>query len=308
MYFSHIASPDFRRRRLPGSSSILAGFLLLAGLSLALGSCRIVQPLQKSVPGTVAPERLKPRDFFEAAAQGDLAGVRELAGADPALLEARDESGWDALNYAAWNARLQVHEYLLQQGAEGNLFTEAALGPWQSFLQRLDTNPIAIDSRDPKQKATALIWAVRTGNQAGCEVLLGRGADLLVRDRNGDSVVHHAVRMDRLELLEFLLSAGADVNAANDQGQTALHLAASAGSYQACQLLLAWGASVEAADDQGNTPLHLAAQGGYFELCEYFLFLGTPVGLKNKRGSTARDLAAEQGHERIVSLLGAQAP
>ena len=290
------------------STAALTGLLLLAVLVIGLGSCSLVQPSQKSEPGTAAPEMLKPGGFLDAAARGDLATVREFAEADPAVLGAADESGWDALEYAAWNAHPHVHEYLLQQGAEGNLFTEAALGPWQSFLQRLETNPISVDSRDPKQKATALIWAVRTGNQAGCEVLLGRGADLFVRDRGGNSVVHHAVLMERLELLEFLVSAGADVNAANDRRQTPLHLAAAAGSFETSQLLLDRGASLQARDAEGNTPLHLAARGGSFELCEYFLFFGAPVGLENQEGLTARDMAAEQGHERIVDLLEAQLP
>jgi serine/threonine-protein phosphatase 6 regulatory ankyrin repeat subunit B len=304
--FSPTGSHSMQVHRFLRHASILTGFLLLAGLVFGLGSCRIVQPLQKSGPGARAPEMMKPGNFLDAAARGDLVAVRELAGADPAVLEATDASGWDALHYAAWNAHPQVYEYLLQQGAEGNLFTEAALGPWQSFLQRLATNPIAIDSRDPKQKATALIWAVRTGNQAGCEVLLSRGADLFVRDRDGNSVVHHAASMGRLELLESLLSAGADVNAANDRGQTALHLAASAGSFETCQLLLDRGASLEAVDADGNTPLHLAARGGSFEICEYFLFFGAQVGLENGEGLTARDMAARQGHERIVRLLEAQ--
>ena len=308
MYFTRTAGPDVKRLWFLGPISIPMGFLLLAGLVIWLGSCSLVQPLQKGKPSASAPQMLKPGDFLDAAARGDLSGVRELAGIDPAVLEVTDESGWDALHYAAWNAHPQVHEYLLQQGAEGNLFTEAALGPWQSFLQRLETNPISVDSRDPKQKATALIWAVRTGNQAGCEVLLSRGADLLVRDRNGNSVVHHAVLMDRLELLESLLSAGADVNAANDRGQTALHLAAAAGSFETCRLLLDRGASVQVSDAEGNTPLHLAARGGSFELCEYFLFFGAPVGLENREGLTARDMAAEHGHERIVGLLEAQVP
>jgi ankyrin repeat protein len=284
----------------------VSGFLIFACLVSGLGSCRFVRPLQITEQGVLAPEMLEPGGFFEAAARGDLPRVRELAGADPAVLDATDAAGWDALHYAAWNAHLQVHEYLLQQGAQGNLFTEAALGPWQSFLQRLETNPIGVDSRDPKLKATPLIWAVRTGNQAGCEVLLARGADVRTRDGEGNSVIHHAALMGRLELLETLLFAGVDVNTANNRGQTALHLATSAGSFQTCQLLLDRGARVEVADEAGNTALHLAAELGNFELCEYFLFFGAPVGLENNEGRTALDMAADQGHERIIELLQAQ--
>jgi len=277
--------------------------LLLPGL---LGSCRFVRPLQKAGPGATAPEMVKPEGFFEAATRGDLARVRELAEADPQLLEMVDEDGWDALSYAAWHAQQQVHAFLLRQGAEGNLFTEAALGPWESFHQRLETNPIGVASRDTKQKATPLIWAVRTGNQAGCELLFSLGADVAAADREGNKVLHHAVLMDQLELTDFLLYARADVDGTNKLGQTALHLAASGSGYDACRLLLEKGASLNLPDGAGNTPLHIAAQRGDFELCEYFLFLGASTGFVNKRGLTALELAAEQGHDRVARLLEAQ--
>lgn len=298
--------PSMKYRWLSGSVSILASFLLFAGLVSGLGSCRLVQPVQKAEPSALAPEVVKPGSFLEAAALGDLDRVRELAETNPALLEETDAAGWDALSYAAWGARHQVHEYLLQKGMEGNLFTEAALGPWQSFLQRLETNPIGVDSRDSRQKATPLIWAVRTGNQAGCELLLARGADVSAADREGDTVVHHAVLMDQLELIDSLLFAGADVDQRNNRGQTALHLATEAGSYRACQLLLDRGTSLDLPGEAGNTPLHIAAGLGLFELCEYFLFLGARPSLKNGEGRSALDMATEQGHERVVRLLEAQ--
>jgi ankyrin repeat protein len=283
---------------------------LAAILILGLLSCRIVQPARKAEPGggTAGIERPEGRSegLFESAAAGDLARVRDFLERNPNLLNAEDASGWDALSYAAWNARFEVHQYLVVElGAEGNLYTEAALGPWTSFLQRLETNPIGVDARDPKKKAPPLLWAVRTGNQAGCEVLLSRGADILVRDRDGNSALHHAVLMDRLELIEPLLSAGADVEAVDGRGRTPLHLAVQAGSFEACRLLLEAGASVNRGDGVGNTPLHLAAEQGNLELCEYFLFLGALPSLENADGRTPGDLASAQGYERVARLLEA---
>jgi ankyrin repeat protein len=276
-------------------------------LLLFLASCRNLPPLQRDEGRSLVPAKVKSEQFLQAAERGDLDEVRELIDRDPSLLEAQDSSGWDALSYAAWGAHQQVHEYLLRQGAEGNLFTEAALGPLEGFVGRLETNPIGVDSRDAKRKATPLIWAVRTGNQVGCEVLLSQGADALVRDRDGNTVLHHAVLMDRLDLLSFLLFAGADPEAANKRGQTALHLVTAAGSYSACQLLLEHEASLDRPDGAGNTPLHIAAARGDFELCEYFLFLGAAGALKNHDGQTPLDLAQTQGHDRVIQLLSAHA-
>jgi ankyrin repeat protein len=283
----------------------LVSILLPALLAMLLGSCRSLVSPQGGAGLAAAPERPTPESFFEAAQRGDLARLRELLSGDAGLLEARDADGWNALSYAAWNARQQVHAYLLAQGAEGNLFTEAALGPWESFLSRLGANPIAVSSRDQKHRASALIWAVRTGNQAGCELLASRGADLLARDREGNSAVHHAVLMDRLELLEWLLRAGADVEGPNELGRSPLHAAAASGSYEACRLLLERGASLDSSDEQGDTPLHLAAERGEFELCEYFLFLGARADRRNGGGQTAADLARSRGYDRVARLLDA---
>lgn len=290
-----------KSRWILGSGAILVSLLLL----LFLASCRNVLPLKKAEGKSLIPEKVKPEPFLRAAEQGDLDELRELLARDPSLLEVRDTAGWDAVSYAAWGAHQQVHEYLLRQGAEGNLFTEAALGPVESFLGRLETNPIGVASRDPKHKAPALIWAVRTGNQVGCEVLLSKGADVQVQDRDGNTILHHAALMDRLELLGFLLFAGADPEAANKRGQTALHLVTAVGSYSACRLLLDQGASLAHPDGRGNTPLHIAAERGDFELCEFFLFLGAAADQKNNDGRTPGDLARIQGYARVVRLLGA---
>ena len=290
-----------KSRRILGSTAILVSLLLL----LFLASCRNLLPLQKGEERALIPEKVKPEPFLRAAERGDLDELRELLARDPSLLEVRDAAGWDAVSYAAWGARQQVHEYLLRQGADGNLFTEAALGPVESFLQRLETNPIGVESRDAKQKASPLIWAVRTGNQVGCEVLLSKGADVQVQDRDGNTALHHAALMGRLELLGFLLFAGADPEAVNKRGQTALHLVTTAGNYAAGRLLLDQGASLAYPDGLGNTPLHIAAERGDFELCEFFLFLGAAADQKNNDGQTPGDLARIQGHDRVARLLGA---
>ena len=49
-------------------------------------------------------------------------------------------------------------------------------------------------------------------------------ADIL--DQNGDSALHHAARMNRVQVIEFMLTAGATVDLYNRDGFTPLHVAA----------------------------------------------------------------------------------
>ena len=287
------------------TSALMPGLLCLS----LLFSCRSVQsPVTSREAGrpyeTVQPpETAVLESFVEAAARGDIQRVRELLQRNADLLEAEDEEGWNAVQHAAWYAQQEVHDYLLLQGARGNLFTEASLGPWASFVQRLETNPIGVESRDSRHKASPLIWAVRCGNRSGCEVLLAKGADIGARDREGNTVLHHAAAMNHVQMLDFLLHAGAEVDAANHAGRTALHQFAGRGGYEACRLLVERGAAVDVRDGKGDTVLHLAARRGDFELCEYLLFLGASASIRNSDGQTPADLARLADHGRVAELL-----
>jgi len=61
---------------------------------------------------------------------------------------------------------------------------------------------------------------------AGVVALLDAGADPLVRDRSGQTLLHLLPHLDHEVLLPRLLAAGVDVNAVDVQGYTALHAAA----------------------------------------------------------------------------------
>jgi len=61
---------------------------------------------------------------------------------------------------------------------------------------------------------------------AGVRALLDAGADPLVRDRSGQTLLHLLPHLDHELLLPRLLAAGVDVNAVDVQGHTALHAAA----------------------------------------------------------------------------------
>jgi ankyrin repeat protein len=285
------------------------GKAVLVGLSVLLFapvSCRLLQPAQKARPPGAAARRAGIASLLEAAERGELSRVRELLADDPSLLNARDGSGWNALGYAAWNGRHQVCEYLLERGAEGDLFTEAACGPLDSFRERLRTNPLGVSSRDRGRKATALLWAVRGGNRVGCELLLAMGADIQAADKEGNTALHYAASLEKMEILELLAAAGAGPDSANANGQTPLHLAAARGSFEVCLFLLDHGASLDRPDGKGNTALHLAAARGEFELCEYFLARGAEADLRNDSGQTPLDLAERGGYQRVSELLRVQ--
>ena len=67
-------------------------------------------------------------------------------------------------------------------------------------------------------------------------------------------------------VLRLLLGRGADVNARIRDGRTPLHAASVYGVLEAVRLLLEHGADVEVKNNDGKTALHLAAEEGYDEV------------------------------------------
>merc|ERR1712223_569566 len=72
---------------------------------------------------------------------------------------------------------------------------------------------------------SALLIAIRTGQQDVVSLLLDSGANPDSRDRDGESAVHVAVREEDYNMLQILLKAGADPNLPSHLGKFPLHLA-----------------------------------------------------------------------------------
>jgi hypothetical protein len=89
-------------------------------------------------------------------------------------------------------------------------------------LLRLGCNPNFFDN----EHVSALVLATKTGNIDLVSLLIRYGATL-DSDRQGNTSLHHAVRMQHLPLVELLLRYNNSINAQNNAGETPLHLACS---------------------------------------------------------------------------------
>ena len=62
------------------------------------------------------------------------------------------------------------------------------------------------------------------------------------RSQGGFTMLHHAAKENKVEIIEFLVSHGCDINPGDDDEQTPLHKAAIFGGVESIQLLLEKGA------------------------------------------------------------------
>jgi uncharacterized protein len=104
-----------------------------------------------------------------------------------------------------------------------------------------------------------LLKAAESGQAAEVRRLLGDGANVQVRDREGRTALAIAAYYDNAEMAEALLEHGADPNAREYDGWTPLMRAAKNGNLEVLRVLLKHGANVNAQGLNGESALKLAA-------------------------------------------------
>jgi ankyrin repeat protein len=159
-----------------------------------------------------------------------------------------------------------------------------------------------IDGESPLHSAS------RWGHEAIAELLLIYGADANAASIHGITPLHLAVRDMHGDVIEILLKHGADANARDLFGCTPLHDIANSGNERFADMLVAAGADPQAKDINGTTPLHRAARAGNNVMVKTLLLLGANPALKSDLGRTPLDEALLQANnEDVVKSLSSDA-
>lgn len=176
--------------------------------------------------------------LHRAAGKGQIGSVRLLL-ARKADLHATDKAGRTALHEAASLPDAATAVLLLEQGAR---------------FDATDGEGIT-----PLMLAAAVTLAER---------LLARPVMLEQADRAGRTVLHHAARERRYEVMGLLLQRGADVNARDSLGRTPMHYAAATGYGRSVELLLQHGANPRLHDQNGLAPRDVARMERHFHILD----------------------------------------
>jgi ankyrin repeat protein len=153
-------------------------------------------------------------DLFEAAAVGQIARVRELTAADPALVRQYSFDGWTALHLAAFFAHADIAAHLLDRGAD---------------LSARSTNPTA---NTPLHAALA-----GKTDRALVELFIARGADVNANAAHEVTPLHLAASRGDAHLTQFLHHHGANPNAKMQDGATPAALAQQRGHHAVSEQL-----------------------------------------------------------------------
>jgi Ankyrin repeats (3 copies) len=134
--------------------------------------------------------------------------------------------------------------------------------------------------------------------------LLSDGADIDLKDSEGNTAVHTAAAQGLSKVTERLLDQGAVVNIQNEYETTPLFLACLYCRLDVVVQLLSSGADPSIPGPQGLTPLHLATMRSDLTLAETLLKAGAAVNAATVSGKTAMHLAAKfVATKEFVELL-----
>lgn len=129
---------------------------------------------------------------------------------------------------------------------------------------------------------TCLHLAACGGNIFLCKLILeNAGHKINVQDEGGWTPLVWAAEHKNYGIAKLLLDRGADANIVDKEKNIALHWAAFSGCVEIAQTLLDWGCSVNAVNEHGDTPLHIAAREDNYECVVLLLARGASTAMKN---------------------------
>ncbi len=172
-------------------------------------------------------QSLMAQEIFDAAEKGDLAEIKRLfeEGIDLNTISGSSEYHYSVLHIAANKGYLELAEWLVSNGAEVNITSDAGITP--------------------------LHMAARKGYPEITELLIANGADINANEFGIGTPLHEAASAGKMEILEILISNGADVNIIAEYDETPLTLAVAGGHDDIIELLVKSGANVNAKNSNG---------------------------------------------------------
>ncbi|XP_067675639.1 uncharacterized protein [Haliotis asinina] len=206
-------------------------------------------------------------------------------------IDVKDNNGMTPFMFALKANYFDMVDFLVEHGADMNvqnnrsqtsLHTSAWHGNAVGCAKLLDLG-MHVDVHDSSKRTPLMCVSKRRDDRSEViNILLERGADINVRDKDGNTCLHiaaesegHIATIGRLvehqinTKSNLLLERGLDVNVQNEHGVTPLMCAARQGNRAVVDLLINSGANVNVTDLCGQDCISHAKDHGHYDLADY---------------------------------------
>uniref|UniRef100_A0A4W6FDX2 Euchromatic histone-lysine N-methyltransferase 1b n=1 Tax=Lates calcarifer TaxID=8187 RepID=A0A4W6FDX2_LATCA len=223
---------------------------------------RVLLMLVDGIDPNFKMESQNKRTPLHAAAEGGYKDICHMLVQAGANLDMCDEDQRTPLMEACENNHMETVLYLLRAGASAThkdvegftcLHLAAKSGHYNIVEHLLSTGLININCQDDGGW-TAMIWATEYKHVDQVKLLLSKGADISIRDKEENICLHWAAFSGSVEIAELLLNANCDLQAVNIHGDSPLHIAARENRLDCVTLFLSRGADVFLKNREGETP------------------------------------------------------
>lgn len=143
------------------------------------------------------------------------------------------------------------------------------------------------------------------GDEADFEKALEKFTDINLKDKDGRTLLIHAILKDNLNAVKKLIKNGSDVNIQDKNGWSPLHHSVNQNSVPITEILINEGANVNSVDNYGNTVIWRAvfSSKGYGDVIKILLANKADPSIKNSSGVSALDLAETIANYNILSFF-----
>jgi len=158
------------------------------------------------------------------------------------------------------------------------------------------------DVQDGSGWTPLMIAASLKDGEALVNLLLQKGADVNLKNHNGQNVLHFVASKNNLDVARTLISHDPPVSTRvrDKRGQYAIHRAAAIGSVPMVMLLIKNKSPLNATDASGYTALHHAVAEGHGDTAMSLLKAGAEVDKRDNDGYLALDLAPDKEVRRYI--------
>ncbi|GFS02866.1 ankyrin [Elysia marginata] len=259
-----------------------------------------VSRLDKSTAAMLAAERgyLKCLQFLVESG-ADLSSTSP--GGDTTLTFAVRRGHADCVKYLTKHMSATALNHVTDDG-ETALMLAAACREDTQCLQHLIEGGADLNIKDSDGN-TALMLALINKSAKSIALLLEKGADVNTMSSKGDTPLMLALTRRYTEVVTPLLQHGADSNTVLPYGQTPLLFSLRKRYNRAIKLLLENGASANKVSRNGETPLMFAIENNRASWVTLLLENGADVNSVSQNGETPLIAALRRKYSKVVSLL-----